>query len=155
LNLGAQWQNARQAVSNDDGIWEEKPIIYSRDWSAVGAVEYSFPKGIKLNYSFNWNGPTAMPEVFEVNASGEIVNTRPDFSPDFTLHNLKVRKEFKRIEIFAGVRNVLDNVQGISPLSGTQEETVPIGFGQYFDTAYNYGSMTGRNFFIGFDWKIK
>lgn len=155
LNLGAQWQNARQAESNEDGVLEEKRIIYSRDWSAVGSAEYSFPKGIKLNYSFNWNGPTAMPEVFEVNALGEILSPRSDLSPQFTLHNLKVRKEFKKIEIFAGVRNIFDNVQHISPLSGTQDETVPLGFGEYFDTAYSYGSLMGRNFFVGFDWSIR
>jgi outer membrane receptor for ferrienterochelin and colicins len=154
LNLGAQWQNARQAVSNDDGILEEKPIIYSRDWSAVGSVEYSFPLDIKLNYSFNWNGPTAMPEVFDVNAEGEIESSRPQLSPTFTLHNLKVRKEFKKIEVFLGVRNVFNNIQKISPLSGTQDRTAPIGFGEYFDTAYNYGSVMGRNFFIGFDWRM-
>ncbi|ADR21348.1 TonB-dependent receptor [Marivirga tractuosa] len=155
LNLGAQWQNARQAESNADGILEENPIMYSRDWSAVGSAEYSFPLGIKLNYSFNWNGPTAMPEVYDVSATGEIISSRSDFSPEFTLHNLKLRKEFKRLEVFAGVRNVLDNVQRVSPLSGTQDETTPLGFGEYFDTAYNYGSMMGRNFFMGFDWRIK
>lgn len=154
LNLGAQWQNARQAESNEDGVLEEKRIIYSRDWSAVGSAEYSFPKGIKLNYSFNWNGPTAMPEVFDVNAVGKIISSRSDLSPEFALHNLKVRKEFEKIEIFAGVRNIFDNVQQISPLSGTQDETVPLGFGEYFDTAYSYGSLMGRNFFIGFDWSI-
>ncbi|HET8858908.1 TonB-dependent receptor [Marivirga sp.] len=154
LNLGAQWQNARQAVRNEVGILEERPIIYSRDWSAVGSAEYSFPKGIKLNYNFNWNGPTSMPEVFDVNAMGKIVNSRPASSPAFASHNLKIRKEFKRIEIFAGFRNLFNNVQEFSPLSGTQDETAPLGFGQYFDTAYNYGSVMGRNFFVGFDWSI-
>jgi outer membrane receptor for ferrienterochelin and colicins len=95
-----------------------------------------------------------MPEVFEVNAMGEIISSRSNFSPDFMLHNLKLRKEFKKLEVFAGVRNVLDNVQQISPLSGTQDETVPLGFGEYFDTAYNYGSLMGRNYFIGFDWNF-
>ncbi|WMN12886.1 TonB-dependent receptor [Marivirga salinae] len=154
LNLGAQWQNARQAESDENGVLEENPIIYSRDWFAVGSAEYSFPLGIKLNYSFNWNGPTAMPEVYDVNAMGEIINSRSDFSPEFTLHNLKIRKEFKRLEVFVGVRNIFDNVQQISPLSGTQDETTPIGFGEYFDTAYNYGSMMGRNFFFGVDWML-
>jgi len=154
LNVGAQWQNARQAISSDDGILEERPIIYSRDWSAVGSVEYGFPFGIKLNYNFNWNGPTAMPEVFDVNEKGAIIEARARLSPDFTVHNLKIRKEFQRIEVFAGVRNVFDSVQQFSPLSGTQDETVPLGFGEYFDTAYNYGSVMGRNFFVGFDWKL-
>ncbi len=155
LNIGVQWQNARQAETNADGILEENPIIYSRDWSAVGSAEYSFPVGLKLNYSFNWNGPTAMPKVYDVNTMGEIISSRPNFSSDFMLHNLKVRKEFKRIELFVGVRNLFDKVQEISPLSGTQDETTPLGFGEYFDTAYNYGSMMGRNFFMGFDWRIK
>jgi outer membrane receptor for ferrienterochelin and colicins len=154
LNLGAQWQNARQAETNEIGDIEEKPIIYSRDWSAVGSLEYSFPKGIKLNYNFNWNGPTAMPIVYDVNASGEIVSERPEMSPSFAIHNLKIRKEFKRIEVFAGVRNLFNNVQKISPLSGTQDETVSLGFSEYFDTAYNYGSLMGQNFFIGFDWSF-
>ena len=154
VNLGVQWQNARLAEANEDGVLVETPIIYSRDWSAVGSLEYSFPLEIKLNYSFNWNGSTAMPEVFEVNAMGEIISSRSNFSPDFMLHNLKLRKEFKKLEVFAGVRNVLDNVQQISPLSGTQDETVPLGFGEYFDTAYNYGSLMGRNYFIGFDWNF-
>jgi outer membrane receptor for ferrienterochelin and colicins len=153
--LGVQWQNARLAEANEDGVLVETPIIYSRDWSAVGSLEYSFPLEIKLNYSFNWNGPTAMPEVFEVNAMGEIISSRSNFSPDFTLHNIKLRKEFDRIEVFAGLRNVFNNIQKISPLSGTQDQTVPLGFGEYFDTAYNYGSLMGRNFFVGFDWKIK
>jgi len=152
FNLGAQWQNARQAETNEDGALVERAIIYSRDWSAIGSLEYAFPMGIKLNYSFNWNGPTAMPEVFEVNSAGEIQSSRLERSPSFILHNLKIRKEFKRLEIFVGVRNVLDNVQKISPLSGTQDKTVPLGFGEYFDTAYNYGSLLGRNFFIGMDW---
>jgi outer membrane receptor for ferrienterochelin and colicins len=155
VNLGVQWQNARLAEANEDGVLVETPIIYSRDWSAVGSLEYSFPLEIKLNYSFNWNGPTAMPEVFEVNAMGEIISSRSNFSPDFTLHNIKLRKEFDRIEVFAGLRNVFNNIQKISPLSGTQDQTVPLGFGEYFDTAYNYGSLMGRNFFVGFDWKIK
>ncbi|WKV12157.1 TonB-dependent receptor [Marivirga harenae] len=154
LNLGAQWQNARQAETNVDGKLEEMPIIYSRDWSAVGSLEYNFPLDIKLNYSLNWNGPTAMPDIYEVNALGEIVSTRANLSPSFAQHNLKFRKEFKRVEVFVGVRNLFDNVQEISPLGGTQDETVALGFGEYFDTAYNYGNLLGRNFFLGFDWSI-
>ena len=155
LNVGGQWQNARQAVSNEEGILEEEAIIFSRDWSAVGSLEYSFPLGIKLNYSFTWNGPTALPEVYEVNTTGEIVSIRDTFSPDFALHNIKLRKNFKNVEVFAGVRNVLDNTQSISPLSGTQDQTAALGFGEFFDAAYNYGSVIGRNFFVGFDWRIK
>jgi len=155
FNAGTQWQNARQAEENESGSLEEVPIIYSRDWSAVGSLEYSFPLNIKLNYSFNWNGPTALPEVYDVNSAGEIVGIRDTFSPDFTLHNIKLRKNFKNLEVFAGVRNVFDNTQSLSPLSGTQDQTAPLGFGEFFDAAYNYGSMTGRNFFLGFDWKIK
>ncbi|SMG34672.1 outer membrane receptor for ferrienterochelin and colicins [Marivirga sericea] len=154
LNVGAQWQNARQAVLSENDILEERPIMYSRDWSGVGSLEYSFPFDIKLNYSFNWNGPTAMPEVFDVNVNGEIERRRAVLSPAFAIHNLKIRKEFKRIEVFAGVRNIFDNVQEISPLSGTKDETTPLGFGEFFDTAYNYGSVMGRNFFVGFDWSL-
>lgn len=68
---------------------------------------------------------------------------RPERSEPFVLWNLQATKVWKRLELYAGVENVLDFRQ-LQPIVSWENP-----FGPYFDTAFNWGPTRGREFYIG------
>ena len=56
------------------------------------------------------------------------------------------------LSIYAGVENLLNFRQSLSPMAGYNSSTSPAGFGDFFDTAYAYGPLEGRSFYVGIRW---
>jgi len=72
----------------------------------------------------------------------------PDTSPTFSVLNVQFTKVWKTFEVYAGLENVFDFRQ-LRPLLNWQQP-----FDRYFDTAFVWGPVRGREAYLGFRYRI-
>lgn len=73
---------------------------------------------------------------------------RAEYSDTYLLVNTQLTKNFKYFELYAGVENLFDFIQK-NPIISPENP-----FGPYFDTSFVWGTTRGREFYIGFRFKI-
>lgn len=73
----------------------------------------------------------------------------PEQSPAFALLNAQFTKVWSAFEIYAGVENIF-NFRQLRPLLNWQNP-----FDQYFDTAFVWGPVRGREGYLGLRWRWK
>ncbi|MBN1633949.1 MAG: TonB-dependent receptor [Ignavibacteria bacterium] len=73
---------------------------------------------------------------------------RPDYSDTYILVNTQLTKNFKYIELYAGIENLFNTMQ-VNPIISPENP-----FGPYFDTSFVWGPTRGREFYLGFRFKI-
>jgi outer membrane receptor for ferrienterochelin and colicins len=151
-SLGANWQKAFE-VEADGTI---QPIFYSSEWSGNAIINYDWKApNIDFAYTARFYGPMHLPVVFDLNENGVPIETaRPTVSKPFALHNIQATKRFsgKPLKIYAGIQNLFNYQQFYSPLIGFNDPNAQPGFSDYFDTAYAYSPLHGRELYIGFIW---
>jgi outer membrane receptor for ferrienterochelin and colicins len=154
--LGASLLSSVQYEQGSDGNFETQAIPFAPGWTALSVLNYRFKKaGITLAYTANWTGPMELPEVFDLDPRGQpLPQSRPTRSPVFSIHNLQVIKSLPKakLEVFAGAQNLLDYRQAYSPLVGFNDPNTQPGFSNYFDTAYAFSTIHGREFYLGLRW---
>jgi outer membrane receptor protein involved in Fe transport len=96
------------------------------------------------SFGVQWFGKARMPST----ASNPAEYQRPTESEQYTLINAQLSKNFKLIEIYAGVDNLLDYIQEDAIISNDDP------FGPYFDTSFIWGPTKGREFYAGIRLKI-
>ena len=72
-----------------------------------------------------------------------------DFSEAYSDITLQITKRWTKFEIYGGIENILDFRQEFPILASDDP------FGQYFDPAFNWGPTKGREFYIGFRYKVE
>lgn len=157
VNLGISLQKASQTEPNDEGQFETTPIEFAPEWSSVLTANYlwSEPK-ITLAYTLRFTGTMALPEVYDLGAGGNpLSEPRPTSSDPYMFHNIQFSKQFSKTwSIYGGVQNIFNYIQPISPLIGYNDPNSSVGFSQYFDTAYAYAPIHGREFYFGVKWNL-
>ncbi len=107
---------------------------------------------ILLDYSFKSIG-------VDVNITGKIVGKqkmpsipapfkRMEYSPVYSLWDMKLTYSYGKLKVFSGVNNVFNFTQE-SPLVNPSNP-----FSDSFDTIYVYGPILGREIVVGFDYEI-
>lgn len=107
---------------------------------------------VLLDYSFKNIG-------VDINLTGKIVGNqkmpslpapyeRPEYSPVYSLWDMKITYSFGKLKLFSGINNVFNFTQE-SPLVNPRNP-----FSDSFDTIYVYGPILGREVVIGFDYEI-
>ncbi len=156
--VGLNWQRATQAEPDADGQLRTQPIEFAQQWSGVGAFNYRWKKtGLTFAYTLNATGPMALPEAFDFGPDGQLLPTsRPIESAPFLIHSLQASKTLAdwKLEVYCGVQNLLNYRQPFSPLVGYNDPNARAGFSQSFDTAYAYGPMQGREYYLGLRWEL-
>lgn len=157
MQLGFNWQRATQTEPDADGQMRTLPIEFAQQWSGVGAFNYRWKRaGLTFAYTLNASGPMALPEAFDFGPDGQLLPTsRPTESDPFLIHTLQAGKAIPgwKLEVYGGVQNLFDYRQPFSPLVGYNDPNARAGFSQSFDTAYAYGPMQGREFYLGVRWE--
>lgn len=74
---------------------------------------------------------------------------RPDFSKAYSVAGLQVRRALRRFDLFAGCENALDFRQR-RPILGWEQP-----FARGFDPSFAWGPTRGREFYMGFNFKIE
>ncbi|HET6243427.1 MAG: TonB-dependent receptor [Bacteroidetes bacterium] len=138
LSAGGTFLDVFAVTEDNDGNSVRENQAFVPKLSGVFTLSYTIKKlKTSIDYTGKVMGPMELPTYdhpFE----------RDEISPWFTLQNLQVTKEIKKFfEVYIGVRNILNYTQN-SPLIDPQNP-----FGPNFDTAYAYGPLQGRRFFIG------
>lgn len=157
FNVGFNLQRATQTEPNEAGNLETRNIEYAPTWSSILTTNYRWKKPkITVAYTLRVTGPMTLPKVFDLDESGNPLPTpRPTRSEPFAFQNLQVSKDFsKNFNLYLGIQNLFNYRQQISPIVGFNDPTTPVGFSPYFDTAYAFSPLHGREFYLGFKWSL-
>jgi outer membrane receptor for ferrienterochelin and colicins len=159
VRLGFNYLNATQTERNAAGQIESTFFNFASEWSGNGVLSYSWKKAhLEFAYTMNIVGPMHLPKVYDLDAAGVPLPTaRPTTSKPFYLDVLQItytcNKAFLRF--FAGMENIMDYKQPVSPLTGYNDPNANIGFSPLFDTSYSYSPIHGRELYLGIAWQLK
>lgn len=157
FNLGFNIQKVTRTEPDESGEFRTANVEYAPEWSGLLSANYRWKKPkITLAYTLRITGPMALPEVFDLDEQGNpLATSRPTRSEPFAFQNIQLSKEFsKRFSIYSGIQNLFNYRQEISPLVGFNDPTTPPGFSNYFDTAYAFSPIHGREFYLGMKWNL-
>ncbi|MCB0737905.1 MAG: TonB-dependent receptor [Bacteroidetes bacterium] len=154
---GFNYQNATETTV-ENGELQSSWLMFSPRFTSNTSVNYKLPKtGINLAYTVSVTGKMKLPEVFDLDQNGLPKATgRPEYSKTWAIHNIQASKNLvsKKLRVYAGVQNLFNYRQLWSPLVGFNDPNYAPGFSPYFDTAYSYSPMHGRDIYIGFEWNF-
>ncbi len=112
----------------------------------LSGITYTYPgNSWILNFYIQWFGKQTLPST----SGYPIEFQKPDVSDSYAIMNFQFTKNFKYIETYFGIENILNYTQGNPIISADNP------FGKYFDTSFIWGPTMGRNFYVGFRYLIK
>lgn len=143
VNIGGTFQDVFQAYENSEGLKTKEKQLLTPAFSGTFVIGYKFRKlKLSVDYTGRVMGPQKLPQY-------EAPYNRPTVSPWFTIQNIQFTKEIKAFSLYAGVKNIFNFTQS-SPLIDPANP-----FGENFDTAYVWGPIQTRRFFIGLRWNLE
>lgn len=157
FNASVNVQRVTQTEPNEAGRLETRKIEYAPEWSSIFSANYRWKKPkITVAYTLRITGPMALPKVFDLDESGNPLPTpRPTRSEPFAFQNVQISKDFsKNFNLYLGIQNLSNYRQQFSPIVGFNDPTTPVGFSPYFDTAYAFSPIHGREFYFGAKWSL-
>ncbi len=98
-----------------------------------------------LDGSLHWHGVQRLPNTEAYPVEFQQANT----SSPYTQINVQFTKSWKQFEVYAGVENLLGFRQEY-PILSWQDP-----FGEYFDTAFNWGPTVAQEYFIGVRYRME
>jgi outer membrane receptor for ferrienterochelin and colicins len=155
--LGATVQDV--SITDAEGVTKRPVLVES--WSGVWTLSFLFPKsGFSIDYTGNIFGPMRLPLLGPT-------DPRPEYSPVWSIQNMQVTKKWGAVEIYAGVKNLLNwtpadhtpfliarpedpfdkNVQ--YGADGSILATPDNPYALSFDPTYMYAPNQGRRLFLG------
>ncbi len=156
--VGFTFQRATETEPDELGVMQNTPILFASDWTGTFSFVYTLRKWkIDFAYSANITGPMQLPEIYDLDATGERLSTpRPTRSKPFYLDNLQITKNIAKInlKVYVGLENIMAYRQPVSPLSGSNDPNYAVGFSPKFDTSYAYGPIHGREIYVGVRWFV-
>ncbi|WCL80400.1 TonB-dependent receptor [Saprospira sp. CCB-QB6] len=159
INLGATYQYVFEYRKNEQGLKEKRELEYSPKFSGVLTINYHYkPWNLRAAYTANFTGQMQLPEVYDLDQNGQpLPQARSTRSQAFSIHNLQLTKQFpkRQLDIYLGAQNLFNYRQKSSPLSGLNDPNAAVGFSDYFDTAYAYSPLHGREFYLGIRWNFR
>ena len=156
INASFNLQDVTQTEPDANGNQQTKEVEFASKWSGVTTLNYDWRKwGLNLSYTFRVTGPMALPEVYDLDENGfPLSEARPTRSQAFSIQNIQLTKSFKtqNLQLYLGIQNLWNYQQEFSPLVGFNDPNTATGFSQYFDTAYAYSPIHGREVYLGIKW---
>ena len=157
LNLGINLLNSTETETDSAGDELTNDILFAPKWSGVITANYQLKRQrITLAYTAQFTGEMALPEVYDLDASGvPLEEPRPTTSIPFSLHQIQISKLINtNYSLYCGVNNLFNFIQTESPLAAYDDPNYESGFSPYFDTAYAYAPNHGIEFYLGFKWDL-
>ena len=150
LQLGGTWMEVTETSPDAYGRWQRNALPFAPRWTSVATLQWILPKDWLIAYTGQITGPMALPEVFDLDEMGDLqLSPRPTTSKPFGQHHLRCSKQWGSLEASCGVTNLLDFRQPVTPLSGWNDPNAQPGFSPWFDAAYSYAPIHGREWFVG------
>ena len=156
-NLGATWMRVRETEPDASGRLVSSPVPFAAEWTGVFTLNWNPSPVWTIAYTAQLTGPMALPEVFDVDDLGDLLpGARSQRSRAFSQHHLRIGYHWDGpgLECYGGVTNAFDFRQPVTPLSGFNDPNFAPGFSPWFDTAYSYAPIHGRELFVGIRWEL-
>lgn len=162
-NAGVTIMDVFEMDKNSNGATTKVPQLFAPRFSGTYAISYTIPKtSVAIDWTGRVNGPMNLPVVPD--------DFRPAKSPLYCIMNLQLTKSFKGLEIYIGVKNILNFIPSNVYLhsddpfnksggkyfdtnGNARQDTNPNGY--TFDPSYNFAAIQGAKGFIGVRWVIK
>ncbi len=142
VNIGGTFQDVYQVTENLIGEKVKQKQLFTPAFSGTFVVGYKFRKlKLSIDYTGRVMGPQKLPHY-------DAPFARPETSPWFTIQNVQITKEINSFSMYVGVKNIFNWTQS-SPLINPENP-----FGKDFDTAYAWGPLQVRRFFVGVRWNL-
>jgi outer membrane receptor for ferrienterochelin and colicins len=143
-SIGGTFLDVFSVQKDPEGNTVNLPELFAPGFAGVFSVSYNIKKyDVSIDYTGKVVGPMHLPTYEEP-------FSRPERSGWFSLQNIQVTKKARKgFELYFGAKNILDYTQD-SPLIDPANP-----FGDTFDTAYAWGPLQGRRFFLGFRWNLE
>lgn len=141
INAGATLQDVYEMKKDGSGKNIKENQAFTPHVSGTFVIGYKFNQAkLSIDYTGRVMGPQRLP-VYE---------GLPARSPWYTIQNIQVTKEWKHgFQVYGGVKNLWNFTQD-SPLINWQTP-----FDSSFDTAYAWGPLQTRRFYLGMRWSIR
>lgn len=153
FNIGVTLQDVTQTSLNEAEVFETTKVEFAPQYTSTGTLNYRWKKaGLLAAWTFNLTGPMDLPEVYDLDEQGMPKTiSRPTRSKTWSRHTLQLTKRFVKNDwqLYAGVENLFNQRQELSPLVGVNDPNSAPGFSEYFDTVYAYAPLSGREFYLG------
>jgi len=128
----------------EDGLKNELPFNARHKLLLAGSYE---PQSRNWHFDTNlhWYGSQRLPDTRRYPDALRA----PDRSPAFSVLNMQFTKVWPGLEVYVGLENVFDFRQ-LRPLLNWQKP-----FDPFFDTAFVWGPVRGREAYLGLRWSLK
>ncbi len=125
--------------------YDKDGVRYDQPFNAKHRILATFSyapanKSWGVSAGLNWFSKQRLPSTATNPAEYQL----PTESKPYTLINMQLSKNFKYVELYAGVENLL-NFKQDNPIISADDP-----FGPYFDTSFIWGPTRGREFYAGF-----
>lgn len=97
------------------------------------------------DFTFRWIGSKRLPDTEDY----PIQYKQESDSPSYSQVDFQLTKRWTRFEVYGGIENITNYRQNF-PILGSDEP-----FGPFFDSSFNWGPTKGREFYIGFRYKLR
>ena len=126
------------------GVLQSKPFV-SRNKALVNIAYATSNEHWKFDYTVIWDGQKKLP----VTTGHADHGAAQDYSDDFIIMHAQVTKVFRKVELYAGVENLLDFTQHQPVINAGN----PVS--NEFDASRIWGPIDGRRIFAGLRYKIR
>jgi|WetSurMetagenome_2_1015567.scaffolds.fasta_scaffold14533_3 outer membrane receptor for ferrienterochelin and colicins len=127
-----------------NGVRLEQP--FNSKHRVLAGLTYTYPGNSWIvNLTMQWFGKQKLPST----ASYPVQYQRPDESDSYAMLNAQLTKNFKYIEAYVGIENLLNYTQS-NPIIDANNP-----FSRFFDTSYVWGPTRGRDVYFGIRYIIK
>ncbi|MDF1696088.1 MAG: carboxypeptidase-like regulatory domain-containing protein [Saprospiraceae bacterium] len=99
----------------------------------------------QTDFTFKWIGSKQLPNTEEY----PVQYQQEEVSPSYSRIDIQLTKRWSKFELYAGIENITNFRQNF-PILGSDDP-----FGPFFDSSFNWGPTKGREFYLGFRYKIR
>jgi outer membrane receptor for ferrienterochelin and colicins len=165
INAGLTWMDVYQREENESGQLVKNRQLLTERISGTFSVTYTFSKpNITIDYSGNLYGRMKLPLLSDL-------DSRKEYSPLYSIQNIKISKSFKNgLSIYGGIKNLLNFIPASNSIArafdpfdkgvqfdadGQVVATPNNPEALTFDPTYVYASFQGIRVFLGVKWEIR
>ncbi|WP_294247244.1 TonB-dependent siderophore receptor [uncultured Chryseobacterium sp.] len=151
MNLGVTYLDVYQKFDDER---EKSQQLHAPRWSGTYNLTYRFPNDLAVDFTGQFYGPMRLPVLPN--------DYRPEYSPWYSLANIKVSKSFSSgFEVYCGIKNLFNFtpkdplMRPFDPFDRTVNDPVTNPNGYTFDTTYGYAPMQKIRGFLGVKYTLK
>lgn len=99
----------------------------------------------QVDFTYKWISSRRLPNTDDYPE----IYKQAENSPSYSHFDMQITKRWSKFELYGGIENMTNFRQNF-PILGSDDP-----FGPYFDSSFNWGPTKGREFYLGFRYKLR